>query len=505
MDVYPPGPTTVPRDLTAPSGPYRRNAWVAFIALLVFLGLYFALAAYFGWTAYSLFSKLTRTEANLAFIIGGVAAGFLSLFMFKAVLFVKRGHTSEEIELTRTDQPRLFEFLHRIADDAGAPRPHRVYVSARVNASVFYDLSILNLLIPSRKNLEIGLGLVNVLSLGEVKAVLAHEFGHFAQRTMAIGRWVYIGQQIAGHIVARRDAFDRFLAELSTWDFRIAWIGWIMRLIVWAIRALVDTMFGWVVIAERALSREMEFQADLVAVSLTGSDALVQALYRLEATDHAMDLALGFVQREMRSGHTVSDVFSVQTRMLERSRIILGNPHYGQVPPSSEPPEQRRLFKAQFAAPPRMWSTHPPSNEREANAKRIYIATPVDDRSAWVLFDDPDQLRRRVTADLYIDTAPDAPPIEETIGRLDTDLSRPSLDPKYRGVYLGRAVTRHVAAVSELWSVTGAPTDPKLALAALYPEQLAKDIEQTRELAQEVAMLEALHRGLLATPGGVVR
>ena len=46
-------------------------------------------------------------------------------------------------------------------------------MSARVNAAVFYDLSILNFIFPSRKNLEIGLALVNVLTLSELKAVLA--------------------------------------------------------------------------------------------------------------------------------------------------------------------------------------------------------------------------------------------------------------------------------------------------------------------------------------------
>lgn len=91
---------------------------------------------------------------------------------------------------------------------------------------MFYDLSLINLLLPSRKNLDIGLGLVNVLNLGELKAVLAHEFGHFAQRTMAVGRWVYIAQQIAAHIVGKRDALDRVLATLSRIDLRVAWIGW---------------------------------------------------------------------------------------------------------------------------------------------------------------------------------------------------------------------------------------------------------------------------------------
>ena len=126
--------------------------------------------------------------------------------MLKALFFVKHGEASEDVEITEADQPRLFAFLHRLADEAGAPRPHKVYLSNRVNAAVFYEISIVNLIFPTRKNLEIGLALVNALSLGELKAVLAHEFGHFAQRTMYVGRWVYIGQQIAAHIIAKRDA-----------------------------------------------------------------------------------------------------------------------------------------------------------------------------------------------------------------------------------------------------------------------------------------------------------
>ena len=181
----------------------------------------------------------------------------------------------------------MFEFLYRLADEAGAPRPHRVFLSGRVNAAVFYDLTLLNLLFPSKKNLEICLALVNGLTLGELKAVLAHEFGHFRQGSMAVGRWVYVAQQVATHIIQERDILDRFLLGLSRFDIRIAWIGWILRLIVWALRAILDTAFSLVVLAQRSLSREMEFHADLVSVSLTGSDALVHALHRLHAADDA--------------------------------------------------------------------------------------------------------------------------------------------------------------------------------------------------------------------------
>jgi Zn-dependent protease with chaperone function len=35
--------------------------------------------------------------------------------------------------------------------------------------------------LPIKKNLQIGLGLVNSLNVSEFKAVMAHEFGHFTQ------------------------------------------------------------------------------------------------------------------------------------------------------------------------------------------------------------------------------------------------------------------------------------------------------------------------------------
>lgn len=287
-DIYQASPAEVPPHLTKPGSRYKRHAWMAVFGLVLFAVVYCLLTAWFGWTAYRLLAGAFEPGGNIFLgLATGLPAAFLAVFMVKAIFFVQKGQESGDIELTEEDEPRLFSFLYKLADEAGAPRPNRVFVSPRVNAAVFYDLSVLNFIFPSRKNLEIGLGLVNVLNLTELKAVLAHEFGHFAQRSMAIGSWVYIAHQIAAHIIARRDMLDKFVQGLSRFDLRIAWVGWLLGLVIWSIRSLLDTVFSLVVIAQRALSREMEFQADLVAVSLTGSDALVHALHKLHAADEA--------------------------------------------------------------------------------------------------------------------------------------------------------------------------------------------------------------------------
>ena len=506
-----PAPATTPQPrpllakLAKPTSAYKRRAWLAVGALALFVTLYFGLAAWFLHTAYRL-TFGTHAGGDQVFwgwLIGACAA-FLAVFMLKAVFFVKHGGSDDHIEITREQQPELFRFLYRVADKAGAPRPHKVVVSPRVNAAVFYDLSIINLFFPSRKNLEIGLGLVNSLSLGEFHAVLAHEFGHFAQRAMAVGRWVYMAQQIAGHLVARRDKLDEFLRALSHFDPRIAWVGWILSLIVWSIRSLVDSVFHLVVLVQRALSREMEMNADLVAVSLTGSDALIHALHRLQAADDAWGRAVGFVLREKAKGKFTRDLFAIQAQVVSHMGQLLNDPGYG-LPPGADAtqPKEHRVFKAELAQPPQMWLTHPLNHEREANAKRHYVHAPIDERPAWSVFADAQALREQVTAKLLGPSEATPESTESSLQVLTQQFEREHFKSRYRGIYFGRSIVRCARELPALYEACATPTAQDLD--ALYPPSLVSDMERLRTLEKELAQLQALHSGRMRPPDGVIQ
>lgn len=501
--TYPVGPQTAPADLTYPTTTYKRRAWLALASISVFLLLYISLAGWFGWTAYRMFNEIASGAGTFSYFAVGASAAFLAVFMLKALVFLRRGETPDAIEVTAAQQPRLFSFLHQLADEAGAPKPNRVFLSARVNAAVFFDMSILNLILPTRKNLEIGLALVNVLTLSEFKAVVAHEFGHFAQRSMAIGSWVYIAQQIAAHIVAKRDALDKFLQAISRTDIRIAWFGWLLSLVVWSIRSLMDTVLRLVILAQRSLSRQMEFQADLVAVSLTGSDELVHALHKLHAADDAWGRAMNFANTEIGQGRVPHDLFAVQLRIIDRIGEILSEPDYGRAPKTtSETPEARRIFKTAFAQPPQMWSTHPSNADREQNAKQRYLTAPHDERSSWVLFDDTDSIRKGMLERLVQQA--EATPIsaEQTFERLNQQYSKLQYDPRYRGAYLGRPLTRHVSNALDLYENEATTGNVLQALNALYPEELVEALTGLRALSEERAMLEALRDKTYKATGG---
>jgi Zn-dependent protease with chaperone function len=498
---YPAGPQAYPEELIKATAAYRRHAWAALLALLSFVVFYLSLSSWFIWKSYALIRASSRSPNDGFWLFcGGLAAGFIALFMLKAVWFVKRSSTDGLTEVKQDEQPELFAFLYRLADDARAPRPRKVFLSARVNAAVFYDLTLLNLVFPSRKNLEIGLPLVNVLNASEFKAVLAHEFGHFAQRSMAVGRWVYIAQQIAGHVVAKRDILDHFLNGLSRVDVRVAWVGWILSLVVWSIRAVVDTFFKVVLAAERALSREMEFQADRVSVSLTGSDALINALYRFQSADAAWDRALAFANAEVKAGRVTADLFEIQTLIIVKLREILDDMTFGDPAKPNGDPAAHRIFERQTIQGSRMWASHPLNHEREANAKQIYLSVPLDEDSAWALFRNPEALKLKQCANMVASIDPPLPVAsrDESLAALELEYGRESYKRIYRGRYLSRPITRHAAQVNDLYG------EEVGTVAAIYPDLLQSDLRQLDVLQGECAQLTAVKDGTAKSLDGLI-
>ncbi len=489
----------LPADFTMPAAKYRRQAWLALLGLIAFGIVYLSLATWFTYTAYRLLAGLSDGNNVFVALAGGIPAAFLAVFMWKALFF--KGHKADShlLELKREDEPELFTFLYDLADRLKAPRPHRVFLSAEVNAAVFYDLTLFNFIVPTKKNLIIGLGLVNALNRHEFEAVLAHEFGHFAQKSMAVGRWASFAEQIARQVVSKRDALDNLLMAISHFDIRVAWVGWIMRTIVWSIRSLIETLFGWVIILQRALSREMEFQADLVAVSATGSDALINGLYRCQAADEDWQQSLSFAESQAGDKKKIVDIFAIQSRASELLARITGEPDRGKVPVVGDDQlATRRIFTRQLAQPPKMWSTHPSNVDREENAKRTFVVAPHDDRPAWTVFSNPIQLRHRVTEHLLKELPKDfeAQPLEESLEKLNQQFQQPAFDARYQGLYLGRRVTRSALAPAEVFGQPPARDELPQQLSSLYSDDLQALIDRARNLSEHADALEAIQLGV---------
>ena len=369
----------------------------------------------------------------------------ICLFMVKG--FFKRSNRNPglRVELTEENEPDLFAFIRKLCHDTRAPFPHRIYAMIEVNAAVAYHETILNLFMPGKKNLIIGLGLVNRLNLAEFKAVLAHEFGHFSQRSMKLGTYVYTSNRVIGDVVYGRDALDDFIGVLRNTDIRIAIFAWAFTGILWVTRKMLEGLFRVINFANSSLSRQMEYNADLVAVSVTGSDSLIFALARLDFAGDTLGQAWADLNAAADHGRYSRDLYFHQTHAVEFLKLRRGNPKLGEVPElPSDPTQTVEVFKPEDTSVPAMWATHPANYDREVNAKTRYIRSPLDDRPAWTLFRTADDIREQLTRKLYelnrkekIGTLEDPAAIQAFI---DAEHAETTYHPRYHGVYDDRYI-----------------------------------------------------------------
>ncbi len=513
--LYPPAPPGIPPDLTAPPRAYRLRVVVVLLCLLFFLLVYLGLLAATGYAAYWAVTSPFKERGPVALLLSFAVvllAGLLGLFLLKGLFRRFPVEEAGTVEITEAEQPELFAFLRRLCAETQAPFPARVLVTAEVNAAVCYDRSVLGLVWPVRKNLVLGLGLVNVLNLTEFKAVLAHEFGHFSQKSMKLGSYVYVANQVLADLAHGRDWFDRLLDQLEHPVYRITLLVTLLRGLVWCVRKLLAGLFHVTNAWHAELSRQMEFNADLVAVSVTGSDAIVHALARLDFADEALDQAWHDLHGASLRRLYSRDLFAHQTQAVAYLRRLRRDPHWGEPPPlPDDPAAVTTVFHPDDDVVPAMWATHPPNPEREHNAKRRYCRGTPDERPAWLLFQEPQRLRERVTRSYYranrlLPAGAELTDPDEVRRHVEEERAETTFDPRYHGLYddrwlePGAMTALLVLTTSETWEVERV----RAALGRLWGDDDKALADQYHERLRERDALAEVVRGERVPRSGLV-
>jgi Zn-dependent protease with chaperone function len=446
--------------------------------------------------------------------MAALGSGLLLFFLLRG-LFRRSARDPELlVEVREEDQPTLFAFLRRLCEELKAPFPHRVFLSPEVNAAVFAHTSVLSLFLPARRNLVIGLGLVNALNLTEFKAVLAHEFGHFSQKSTRLTRYVYTASPVMADIVYRRDWLDHAVARAGEVLLRSAEVDARITLVLavvalpavvplvglWLFRVLLEGLYKAINFQNLSLLRQMEFNADLVAASVTGSDAPVHVLLRLQFATETLAFTRDDLAAAADHGVYTRDLFFHHSRAAEYLRRHLKEPQRGEPPPLPEDPAvASQLFRPEDRDVLPMWATHPPHYEREQNLKRRYLRSTFDARPSWVLFREAEAARARVTERFYralfevpADLRLSDP--EEVQAVIDGERAETTYDPRYLGVYDDRFIepgdldALAAFADREPWDA-GRPAQT---YASLFGGDLARWAEEHRRRKQEEQALAAV-------------
>lgn len=175
------------------------------------------------------------------------------------------------LEISPDEAPELFDLIAETARETGMKMPKKVFLSYQPNAMVFYDTALWNIIFPVRKNLLVGLGLLYFTNRSELKAVIAHEFGHFGQGSMRIGSAVGVGYKIATDVAGASAFIIPFFPNITRIPALIATFvtGNVMR----RLAIFVQRGFG-------PLQKEMEYCADAVSADIVGNGVAVSAQYK---------------------------------------------------------------------------------------------------------------------------------------------------------------------------------------------------------------------------------
>ncbi len=233
----------------------------AVAAVLLMIGFYllaFAIAGALLWVVYAEVALAHRVNLRLTLVCVAGAGIILWSVLPRSERFAAPGPLLEPAR-----HPRLFDLIRDVARATGQAEPEEVYLCPDVNAWVSSRGGTMGA--GSRRIMGLGLPLLQTLTVPELRAVLAHEFGHYHGGDVALGPWIH----------ETRAAIGRTLAALEHHS------------------GLLQKPFHWYGLGflrvTHAISRAQEYAADALACRVAGAGPMRSGLRRMAGVAAAYD------------------------------------------------------------------------------------------------------------------------------------------------------------------------------------------------------------------------
>ena len=265
-------------------------------------------------------SALTALFVGLGYFFGGSAglllfAGIAIVFNFVMFWFSDRLalKSSRARPLEQSEAPELYLDVQEIAERAGVPMPRLFLIPSEQPNAFATGRS------PKKAAVAVTEGLLRYLPREQVKAVLAHEMAHVANRDILVTTIAaMIGAAIAA--IANILQFSMFFGGGDDEDNNpLGIIGVLVAVIVAPLAA---------VILQLAVSRQREYLADATAAQYMGEGRpLAEALQTLQRGVQAVPMNVNpateplYIANPL-SGRGMASLFSTHPPMEERIRRL---------------------------------------------------------------------------------------------------------------------------------------------------------------------------------------
>lgn len=346
---------------------YRTKLISAIISISVFFIVYFvlilislALIFLLGYGAV----KIIALQANyltLVLALGLFSIGLIVFYFLIKFIFIKNTYSTRHlIEVDRNKQPELFALIDEIVAETAVKMPGKVFLSPDVNASVSYNSVFWSMFLPVKKNLTIGVGLINSTTVGELKAVLAHEFGHFSQKSMKIGGYVNQAEKIIFDTVYNNREYEQTIKNGSGyWAFQLS--GMISVGFISAFQYILKFFSDFIFKNNASLRREMEFHADAVATYVTNPQEQISSLLRLDLSNAAFNSSFLFYT-ESNGKYLPENLFMNQAALMQLFSERNNHPYENGLPKIDE--DDLTRYNRTKVEIEDQWASHPETHRR---------------------------------------------------------------------------------------------------------------------------------------------
>ncbi|MBM5789924.1 zinc metalloprotease HtpX [Candidatus Parcubacteria bacterium] len=260
-------------------------------------------------------------DAQLGIVLAVIVATVMTLFSYYQGDRVALGVAGAK-EVNKQQAPELYRMVETLAITAGIPTP-RVYLMEDPSANAFATGRD-----PKHASVAVTTGLLTLMDKSELEGVLAHELSHVKNYDIRVMTLVVV---LVGIVIL-----------LSDWMLRSLWFRGGDRdnkaagvlLLIGLVLAILSPIFAELI--KLAVSRSREYLADASGALLTRyPEGLARALQKIATHDQPMK----------RANHATAHLF-------------LANPF--------DPHVTKKKFE-------RLFSTHPPIEERIARLRTISV------------------------------------------------------------------------------------------------------------------------------------
>ena len=315
--------------------------------------------------------QLLSIKVNYFTIFGAVGLFSIGVFVFIFLIrfiFRKNNYSTRHlIEVTRSHQPELFNMIDEIVKETKVQAPKKVFLSPEVNASVSYNSIFWSMFLPVKKNLTIGMGLINSTSAGELRTVLAHEFGHFSQRSMKVGGYVNQAEKIIFETVYNNKDYENFIIEFSGGNVFFKIFGLISVSFINAFQYILKSISNFLFKNHASLQREMEYHADAISTFITNPEEQISSLLRLELSDVALTYTLNFYI-ENNQKYLPKNIYKNQVSLMKIFSERNNHPYVNGLP-QIDLEDLTRYNKSRIEIEDQ-WASHPDIAKRVERIKR---------------------------------------------------------------------------------------------------------------------------------------